>query len=326
MRILIVSSIDPETIDKLSVQHTVTCAFNISEPELLEQIRDNEVLIFRSGVTISRRVLEVAPKLRLIIRAGSGFENIDLEEMNRRNIPLLRFPKPSAQAVAELTFAHMLGLARNVRLADSLLRKGHWAKHDLENFLIAGKTIGIVGVGNIGARVGELGVAWGMQAIGCVEHESLASRAQELKNRGIELMPFDKIVPQADFLTIHVPLSDSTRGLINGKVLANMKVGSYLINMARGGVVDEAALYEALTTGGRLRGAGLDVHENEGPGKLSPLRELPNVILTPHIGATTKDTQREIGRQILEALERYQSEGKIDDVAADARPVNMAIA
>lgn len=325
MRILIISSIDPETIDKLSVQHKVTCAFNISESELLEQIQDNEVLIFRSGVTVSRRVLEAAPKLRLVIRAGSGFENIDLDELNRRSISLVRFPKPSAQAVAELTFAHMLGLARNVRLADSLLREGRWAKHDLENFLISGKTLGIVGVGNIGARVGELGVAWGMRTIGCVAPESLARRANELKDRGIELMPFDKIILQADFLTIHVPLNESTRGLINGQVLANMKKGSYLINMARGGVVDEAALYQALTTGGRLRGAGLDVHENEGPGKLSPLRELPNVILTPHIGATTKDTQREIGLQILDALERYESEGEILDVA-DSRPVNMATA
>lgn len=307
MRFLIACSVDPDVLSRLSGDHQVTCVLHASEEELTEAIRDKDVLIFRSGVTISKRVLTAGSELKLIIRAGSGLDNIDLEEVRRRGLRLQRIPRPSAQAVAELTFAHMLSLARNVRLADSLLREGRWAKYDLDNFLLSGKTLGIVGAGNIGGRVGELGVAWEMRVIGCVNPTSL-DRTDAYRARGIELAVFDDVVRQADFLTVHVPLNDSTRGLIGADVLARMKVGSFLVNMARGGVVDEAALYDALTSGERLRGAGIDVHENEGPGKLSPFRDLPNVVLTPHVGATTQDTQRAIGQDILAIMETFKSQ------------------
>jgi phosphoglycerate dehydrogenase-like enzyme len=306
MRLLIACSVDPDVLARLSEDHDVTNVLQASEQELTEAIPDKDVLLFRSGVTISQRVLAAGSDLKLIIRAGSGLDNIDVEEVRRRGLKHERIPGPSAQAVAELAFAHMLALARNVRLADSLLREGHWSKYELPNFLLSGKTLGVVGVGNIGGRVGELGVAWGMRAIGCVHPPSL-DRVNEFRARGIELTTFDDVVRQADFLTVHVPLNDSTRGLIGAEVLARMKVGSFLVNMARGGVVVEAALYEALTNGGRLRGAGLDVHENEGPGTLSPLRELPNVVLTPHVGATTEDTQSAIGQEILAIVETFES-------------------
>jgi len=306
MRILIASKIDRDAIDRLATRHEISCAFNATHDELLERIQGQQVLIFRSGVTISSAVLQAARSLELIIRAGSGLDNIDLHELARRGIRLERIPRPSAQAVAELTFAHMLCLARNVRYADALLRQGHWAKNDLESYLISGKTLGVVGAGNIGRRVCEMGVAWGMRVVACVEHWT-HEHASEFKDAGIELTRFEELVPQADFLTIHVPLRPETRGLIGSDVLARMKPGAFLVNVARGGVVDERALYGALTEGGRLRGAGLDTHESEGPGVRSPLRDLPNVILTPHVGASTVDTQREIGREIVAILEAFEA-------------------
>jgi phosphoglycerate dehydrogenase-like enzyme len=318
MRFLIACSVDPDVLARISEDHEVTRVLQASEEELIEAIRDKDILIFRSGITISKRVLAAGSELELIIRAGSGLDNIDVEEVTRRGLRLERIPGPSAQAVAELTFAHMLSLARNVRLADSLLREGRWSKYDLDNFLLSEKTLGIVGAGNIGGRVGELGVAWGMRAIGCVSPQ-LNHDFDAMKARGIELAEFDNVIREADFLTIHVPLNDSTRGLIGANALAKMKVGSFLVNMARGGVVDEAALYDALTSGKRLRGAGLDVHENEGPGKRSPFQDLPNVVLTPHVGATTQDTQRAIGQEILAIVEAFESERSPYQMASGVR-------
>jgi D-3-phosphoglycerate dehydrogenase len=315
MRILIASAIDPDSIERLSRDHAVTFAPGLSEDELLEKIPDKDVLVFRSGVSITRDVLRVARNLRLIVRAGSGLDNIDLDELRRRNIVMVRIPRPSAQAVAELTFTLMLGLARNLLIADSEWRQGHWVKNDLQNYLIHGKTLGVVGVGNIGQRVGEMGVAWGMRVIGCVHHWSRET-SDRLGKLGIELRSFDEVVPEADFLTLHVPLYESTRHMVDADVLSRMKKGSYLVNLARGGVVDEKALYDALTRGERLRGAGLDVHANEGHGRLSPFRDLPNVILTPHVGASTVDTQREIGREMLAIVERFESETCNAEIAA----------
>jgi phosphoglycerate dehydrogenase-like enzyme len=146
-----------------------------------------------------------------------------------------------------------------------------------------------------------------MEVIGCVENPS-PTRAAELAEKGIRLTNFDEVISTADFVSIHVPLKDSTRQLINADVFSRMKPGAFLINLARGGVVDEQALYEALTEGDRLRGAAVDVHEQEGEGKVSPLAELSNVILTPHIGAMTIDSQREIGRRVIEAVNSFAAD------------------
>jgi phosphoglycerate dehydrogenase-like enzyme len=205
-----------------------------------------------------------------------------------------------------MTFAFMLGLARRLYEADGLWRKGRWAKNELAGYNLAGKTLGIVGCGNIGTRVGQLGTAWGMRVLGCVEHTSPKVAAQ-LARHNIVLKSFHEILPEADFLSLHVPLKNSTRNLININTLAQMKNGSYLINLARGGVVHESDLLQALQAG-KLGGAALDVHEKEGEGKISPLAQLPNVLLTPHIGAMTVDSQREIGRLVIQTLDRFQAE------------------
>jgi phosphoglycerate dehydrogenase-like enzyme len=198
----------------------------------------------------------------------------------------------------------MLTLARQVNKADQLLRQGHWAKSEIRGYNLTGKTLGVVGLGSIGTRVAELGIAWGMRAIGCVEHGG-RQRELEYAKLGIELVPdCADVFRQADFVTIHVPLSDATRGLVDAGAIQQMKPTAFLINMARGGIVDEAALLDALREG-RLAGAGLDVHEREGEGLRSPLAELPNVSLTPHIGAMTIDAQREIGRQVVEIVDSF---------------------
>lgn len=303
MKILVATPIHNETLEKLKVQHDVICAFNGSKEVLQAKIVDREALIFRSGVQITGEVMECAPNLRLLIRGGSGVDNIDLDYVRDHGIHLVRVPGPGAKAVAEMTFGLMLVLARNILRSDCLLRQGHWTKHEMTGYQLRGKTLGIVGAGNIGSKTGELGVAWGMNVIGCVERPTPVI-AERLAAKGIRLTDFDEVLTGADFLSLHVPLKESTYRLIDADALSRMKPGAYLINMARGGVVDEAALYKALVDA-RLRGAALDVHEQEGEGKISPLAELPNVVLTPHIGAGTYDSQSEIGDIIMETVTRF---------------------
>jgi phosphoglycerate dehydrogenase-like enzyme len=285
----------------LETDHDVVRAFNASEERLAELIRDREVVVFRSGVTLSADVLDHAPNLELLIRAGSGLDNVDIAHARSRGVEIVRVPGSSAQPVAELTFGLLLSLVRKVALADRLLRQGHWPKAQLGGPLLAGKTLGIVGAGRIGSRVGEMGVAWGMRAIGCVDRVDPAVRTS-LAGRGITLTDFDTVVAESDFLCLHLPLDDRTHHLIDADVLARMKEGSFLVNMARGGVVDEKALYIELTQGRRVLGAALDVHEAEGEGVVTPLSELPNVVLTPHIGAMAWDSQRLIGERVVEVL------------------------
>ncbi|MEA2538438.1 MAG: D-3-phosphoglycerate dehydrogenase / 2-oxoglutarate reductase [Chloroflexota bacterium] len=298
MRILVASPIDADALDELRTRHDVVAAFGAPEDELRRLAVDREAIVFRSGVSISSEVLAAATGLRLLVRAGSGLDNLDLDQVRRRGIDLRRVPGPGAQAVAELTFGLMLSLARGIALGDRLLREGHWAKSELVGYNLTGKTLGIVGLGSIGSRVASLGSAWGMRPIGCVDAPSPA-RAAEFGARGIELTDLDSVLAAADFLTIHVPLDADTRGMIGAAELSRVKPGAFLVNVARGGVVDEAALFNELQPGGRIRGAGLDVHVNEGEGKVSPLASLPNVVLTPHIGATTVDAQREIGQEVV---------------------------
>jgi len=319
VNILCLSPIDQSALEHLRRDHDVTVAANGDHGDLHALVPDREVVIFRSGVTISGDFIDDSPGLKLLIRAGSGLDNVDVERARARDIRLVRIPGPGAQAVAELTFALMLNVARNVTLADRLLREGHWPKKDLGGPLLHGKTLGIVGAGNIGARVGDLGVAWGMRVLGCVAHPTDACR-EALAARGIELAPMDEVVAAADYLTIHVPLRDATQKLVNADLLARMKPGSILINTARGGVVDEAALRDALVGGTRLRGAGLDVHPQEGEGTQSPLADLPNVVLTPHIGAMATDSQREIGERIIRLLAAFRA-GQIDAEAARGEAV-----
>ena len=322
MKILLASSIDPAAIKALEKDHDVVRAFNAPEEQLVELVADREVVIFRSGVMISAAVLDAAPNLELLLRAGSGLDNIDVAHAQARGIRIVRVPGSSAQPVAELTFGLLLALVRKVALADRLLREGHWPKAQLGGPLLAGKTLGIVGAGRIGSRVGEMGAAWGMRAIGCVDRPSPAV-ADALAERGVSLTDFDTVVRESDFLCLHLPLGEETHHIVDARVLSHMKDGSYLVNMARGGVVDEHALYTELTEGDRVLGAALDVHEHEGEGVISPLGALPNVVLTPHIGAMALDSQRLIGERVVELLGAHER-GSLDELLTSDEVVPAA--
>jgi D-3-phosphoglycerate dehydrogenase len=314
MRILIASQISPASLHELQTHHDVRIAIGAGEAELAAAAADREAIVFRSGVTIGPAALQ-APDLRLLVRAGSGLDNLDLALVRERGIRLVRIPGPGAQAVAELTFGLMIALARSIVLADRHLRDAHWVKSELVGYNLRGKTLGIIGLGSIGTRVAALGSAWGMHPIGVVEHPT-DDRARRFADLGIRLATLETVMAEADFITVHVPLSSATRGLIGAPELALVKPGAYLVNIARGGVVDESALADALRPGGPLRGAGLNVHVAEGEGKRSPLADFPNVVLTPHIGAQTVDAQEEIGREVVAIIEAAASAS-----GTDARPM-----
>jgi D-3-phosphoglycerate dehydrogenase / 2-oxoglutarate reductase len=303
VKILLASRIDPGAESRLRAAHDVTCAFGAPPEPLARAIADREVLVFRSGVQITAAVLESAPRLRLIVRAGSGMDNIDLAPVERRRIAFVRIPGPGAQAVAEMAFAMMLALARNLLRADRGMRQGRFAKTEMTGYLLQGKTLGVVGAGNIGSKVGQLGVAWGMRVLGCTENGGQKD-VERLAALGIRRTTLDEVLRRSDFVSLHVPLQDSTRNLIDAGAFSRMKRGAFLVNLARGGVVDERALHHALATG-HLAGAGVDVHEREGDGLVSPLAGLENVLLTPHIGASTHDSQREIGERIVETIDSF---------------------
>ena len=315
MKILVASQLEQSAIHQLQRRHDVICTFDHPTADLFSLVHDREVLVFRSGVEIARALMECAPDLKLLVRAGCGLDNLDCEYVRKRGIVLRRIPEPAAQAVAEMALAFMFGLARNIRQADAMLRRGHWAKDTLEGHLLAGKVLGIVGAGNIGSRLGVLASMVGMAPIACIA-DSNPTVVQVLRDKGIKIADFDTVLAAADFVSVHVPLNNSTRNLINGRALSVMKKGSYLINLARGGVVDETALHTALVSG-QLAGAALDVHEREGQGQISPLAQLPNVLLTPHIGASTVETQQQIGVRVVEIIEAFvqQSITEVHDEA-----------
>jgi D-3-phosphoglycerate dehydrogenase len=306
MKILIASKIHSAAIEKLKENHEVVCAFGADKETLKSVIPGSDILIFRSGVDISAEVMSAAPSLKLLLRGGSGVDNVDMDYVNQKGLRLVRIPGPGAKAVAELSFALMLSLARNVIEADRLTRQGHWAKSEMTGYLLTGKTLGVIGAGNIGGLVAHMGAAWGMRVLACVEHSS-DDRKAEFERAGIELTTCEQILAESDFISVHVPLKPSTRNFIDKDELALMKPKAYLVNMARGGVVNESALHEALAEG-RLGGAALDVHQAEGEGKVSPLAAFKNVILTPHIGASTFDSQKEIGDIILETVDAFMAE------------------
>jgi D-3-phosphoglycerate dehydrogenase len=319
VHILLASPIDVMAAAVLAEGHDVASPTVAGPAGLDPALGPCEVLVVRSGVTMSSDVLSRAPGLRLVVRAGSGLDNLDLDHLSSRGIRLVRVPGPGARAVAELTFGLILAAARRIAEADRQVRAGSWRKHELAGPLLEGKVLGIVGAGSIGSTVGRLGVAWGMRVVGCIAEGDEVSRAR-LDGTGIELVDLDAVLAAADILTIHVPLLPSTRHLVNDEVLARLKPGSIVINAARGGVLDEEALYEALASG-HLAAAGLDVHEQEGDGVVPKLADLPNVVLTPHIGAMASDAQRQIGARVVELINAFER----GELGAVARPEELVL-
>jgi D-3-phosphoglycerate dehydrogenase len=267
----------------------------------LEQLDQFDALIVRSATQVDADLLQQAPRLQVIGRAGVGVDNIDLQMAQEKGIIVVNAPEAASQAVAEHALGLMLALARRISAADASMRAGQWEKKQFKGVELGGKVLGILGVGRIGALLAENARNLGMQTIG---YDALLTK-EEVQNRGVQPVSMDEVLRQSDFLSLHVPLSDETRGIIDADALASMKSRAYLISTARGGVVDEGALLRALDDG-QLAGAALDVFEHEPPLDWALVRH-PAVVTTPHIAAMTDEAQRRaaigVAQEVLSALQ-----------------------
>ncbi|WP_457752396.1 hydroxyacid dehydrogenase [Thermococcus sp.] len=267
------------------------------EERLVELVKDVEAIIVRSKPKVTRKVIEAAPKLKVIGRAGVGLDNIDLEAAKERGIKVVNSPGASSRSVAELVLALMFNVARKVAFADRKMREGVWAKKQCMGIELEGKTLGIVGFGRIGYQIAKIAKALGMNIL-LYDPYPNEERAKEVGGKFVDL---ETLLRESDVVTLHVPLIDATYHLINEERLKIMKPTAILINAARGAVVDTNALVKALREGW-IAGAGLDVFEEEPLPKEHPLTKLDNVVLTPHIGASTVEAQMRAGVQVAEQI------------------------
>ena len=298
IKILVSDKIFDEGIKLLEEKgYQVTRAWDMPKAELPKIIADCDVLIVRSATKVKGELLDNAKKLRIIGRAGEGLDNVDYERAKKMGILLLNTPHVSYVSVAELTIGHMLALSRNIVQGTTSLREGKWEKEELMGNEVNGKTLGVIGCGYIGKTVERYALALGMNVLPV--EECVYDR----------FVPLGEMLPQADFITIHVPLTPHTHHMISTKEFNLMKKGVKLIDCSRGGVVDQEALYQALISG-KVAGAALDVFEEEPP-KNSKLLTLNNVIATPHMGAQTHEAQFkasiQIAKAVIEALEKTVS-------------------
>jgi len=295
IKILVSDKIADEGIKILEKRgYAVKRGWDIPKPDLPQIVCDYDVLIVRSATKVRGELLEKAAKLKVIGRAGEGLDNVDYECAKRRGIALVNTPHVSYVSVSELTLGHMIALARNIVQGTTSLREGKWEKEALMGTELNGRTLGVIGCGFIGKDVERLALAFGMRVI--VVEECAYDR----------FVPLADMLPQADFITLHVPLTPKTRHMISSKEFKLMKPGVRIIDCSRGGVIDQEALYNALVTG-KVAGAALDVFEEEPP-KDNKLLVLPNVIATPHMGAQTFEAQHrasiQIANNIIDALEK----------------------
>lgn len=302
MKIFVADPIAEKTIEALKNQgHEVVVETELTSEQVGERLQGFDVVIIRSKTKLRRDVLEKTSGLKVIIRAGVGLDNVDREAAKEMGIAVRNTPAASARAVAELVIAHMFSLARKLAYADRTMREGKWEKKKLKGFELGGKTLGIIGVGNIGLTVAKMAIGIGMDVLGFDVMDVNKSRLEEIGGKFVSDM--DYVISNSDFITLHVPLTENTRGFINRDRIFSMKKGACLINTARGGLIDEDALYERLKSG-ELGGAAFDVFEKEPPENLK-LLELDNFEASPHIGAQTKEAQDRIGEEILKILKEY---------------------
>ncbi len=272
---------------------------------LIARIGDYDGLAVRSATKVTEKVLEAAKNLKVIGRAGIGVDNIDVQKASAKGIIVMNTPLGNAVTTAEHTIAMMLALARNLPQANESTKAGKWEKSKFMGVEVFNKTLGLIGCGNIGSIVAERAQGLRMKVIAYDPYLS-PERAQEI---GVEKVDLDELLARADFLSLHTPLTDKTRGIINADALAKMKKGARVINCARGGLVVEKDLLEALKSG-HIAGAALDVYEVE-PARENPLFELDNVICTPHLGASTTEAQENVAVQIAEQIADYLLTGAV---------------
>jgi D-3-phosphoglycerate dehydrogenase len=267
-------------------------------PEALKDaLLDAAALIVRSETRVTGELMAAAPKLRIVARAGIGTDNIDLEEATRRGIPVLTAPGANSNSAAEHAMALMLSLCRKIPAAAQSMAEGKWDRKQFEGTELRGKTLGILGLGRIGTIMAKIAQAFGMTVI-ALDPFVLATHALSL---GVELLPLEAVLGRADIITLHIALTEDTRHLLNAERFGLMKKGMLIVNTARGALIDEAALITALASG-QVGGAALDVFEPEPLAADSPLRRAPNLLLTPHLGASTREAQARVALEIAESV------------------------
>ena len=299
-KILLTDGLEENGQELLRVSAEVENNPTISADDLLKVVGLYDAVIVRGRTKITPAVFEAGSKLKVVGRAGVGVDNIDLAAAKAKGVTVVNSPIATTLAVAELTLGLMLSLMREIPRADAGMKATKWLKKELEGGELNQKTLGIIGCGRIGAAVGDRARAFGMHVIG---YDPLLTDI-DIRRKGIEPASLDGIYQRADMITIHVPLNDQTRGMINAETLGKMKKGVYLVCAARGGIIDETALLAALESG-QVAGAGLDVFGTEPPGE-SALAAHPKVVTTPHIGAQTREAQAraagDIASEVLAAL------------------------
>ena len=300
MKVLVAEPVAREGVELLAAQHEVDERIGCSRAELTAILPEYDALIVRSQVQVDAELLAAGTRLVVIGRAGVGVDNVDLDAATRAGITVVNAPTGNTIAAAEHTLALLYGVARRTAAADASVRRGEWKRAQFTGRELRGRTLGIVGLGKIGQAIADRARAMEMVVLGVDPFVS----AEQAAHHGVELVDFDTLLARADVLTVHVPLTRATRGLIGKDAIAKLKPGSIVLNVARGGIVDEAAVAEALASG-HLGGAGIDVFEQEPPAD-SPLLDAPNTLLTPHLGASTEEAQilvsEEVAAQVLDVL------------------------
>jgi len=319
-RVLITDNLSPAGLDVLESTQGLepVVKSGLTPEEVREALKEADGIIIRSGTKLTQELLDGQPRLKAIVRAGVGVDNIDLTAATREGIVVMNTPAGNTTSTAEHTMAMMLAMSRNIAPAAASMREGKWDRKKYMGTQLAGKTLGVLGLGRIGLSVARRARGFEMNVIGYDPFLS-PERAAEF---GIELYrDVDELVPLCDYITVHTPLTEETRGLINARRLANMKKNCRIINCARGGIVDEAALSDAVKTG-RIAGAALDVFVDEPP-KDPTLQQLENVLTTPHLAASTEEAQEQVAVEAAEIMSGFLLRNEVRH-AVNMAPISAA--
>ncbi|MFP6903351.1 MAG: phosphoglycerate dehydrogenase [Verrucomicrobiia bacterium] len=305
MRVLVCDNVSPKGVACLEAAPELEVI--VVEGDLTDELlAEAEAIIVRSATKVTPEVMAKAPKLRVVGRAGVGVDNVDVDHATSQGIVVMNTPSGNTISTAELTFSMMMALARKIPQAHMSMKGGEWNRKAFAGTELSGKALGICGMGRIGAQVARRAIAFGMRVLAYDPFLSL-NKARELQ---VELLEQEELFARSDFITVHMPLTDQTRNMINAETLAGMKDGVYLINCARGGIINETDLVAAVQSG-KVAGAALDVYETEPCPEDSPLRSLPEIVMTPHLGASTKEAQESVGIEVAEAIIDYLVTGTI---------------
>ena len=294
--VLIAEELSPATIDALGPDFDIRTVDGTDRPALLEAVHGASAILVRSATKVDAEVIAAAPSLKVIARAGVGLDNVDIKTATSAGVMVVNAPTSNIVSAAELTVGHILSLARHIPAAHAALADGKWKRSAFTGTELFEKTIGIIGLGRIGALIAARLQAFDMRVVAYDPYVTSA-RAQQL---GVQLLTLDELLAESDFITIHMPKTPETTGMISTPQLKAMKNTAYIVNVARGGLIDEDALHTALVAG-EIAGAGLDVFVNEPPTG-SPLLSLPNVVVTPHLGASTDEAQEKAGISVANSV------------------------